>query len=124
MRYVIVFAVLGTVSIAGCGAVDRVLDQFSKAIEEVRQLRLTIQTQSREWQKLVTDSQTRATEDLRLMIKEDFADLTQNAIEEAGIQVMCIIDFAESKILTYLKALEDALVSARKQIEETRDVAP
>jgi hypothetical protein len=106
-------AVALALALPGCSWVDDTLERFDRAIEEVRKLRWAAQTESAEWRRFIEERQTQATKDVRDIIREEFRE----AFLDAAIEAHCLIDVIEGKVLTYLKAIEDALLAMRAKIE-------
>lgn len=99
----------------GCSYVDDTLERFDRAIDEVRKLQRVAQNEAAEMRRFFEERQTQATKDVRDIIREEFRE----AYLELGIEVRCLTDMIEGKLLYILKAIENVLLTTRARIERT-----
>jgi hypothetical protein len=100
-------------TLTGCSRIDSALTKFDRAIEEVRKLRFAFQTEGAEWRRFIDEKQTNLTKDVRDIIREDL----RATMLDATIEVHCLIDVVEGRVLAYLQAIESALIDARGKIK-------
>jgi hypothetical protein len=104
--------------LSGCGAIGDALDKFQKAIDEVAAFRKMVESEGKAWREKLGDMQTTLTKDVKTVINTDLRDNIDETIEKVGIEARCEIQFVETKLLSYLRAIEKALVAKRDEIKK------